>query len=124
MKAGTLILVLGIIAFSSCVKREDKINSPEARELFYKSAETIVMFKNKIILARDSNSVDSLRDVLDKKLTEINFSFPPDTDLKLTEQENDSLYYLINQFRETKISKLESFYQDYCDSISAVESDY
>ena len=58
-------------------------------------------------MANDTATVDSLAMAYDKKLTEVNFSVPFLTDVKLTEQENDSLKKLINNFVKTKAAKMK-----------------
>lgn len=95
--------------FQSCRKQPDNSAAEmEARNLFTKSVETISHFSKEIEHAQDSLTVDSLETAFEKSLTEINFSFPPQTDYKLTEQENDSIFILLGNLKKTIEAKLSS----------------
>lgn len=93
----------------SCNKKEDKNNSDEARELFQQTTMLIDDISRKISQASDSATIDSLSKFYEKKITDINFSFPPQTDLILTEQENDSIFKLMEEMRKLKNERLCSF---------------
>ena len=97
-----------LLIFSSCKEKEDTNHSDEARELFSLSAELIQSISREIAVASDSSSVDSLSKVFEKKITDINFMVPPQTDLKLTEQENDSLFKLMKLMKTISQEKLSS----------------
>lgn len=101
--AGLLFLLF------SCKNKEIDAREEAAGELFVKSAETLIDITEKINESKDSVEIDSLLTVYEKKITQINFACPPDTDLKLTEQDNDSLFHLIQILQETKQIKLKSF---------------
>lgn len=88
--------------FDSCSSGEKEDLHPEARELF-KSTEILIRETiNKVSQAKDSITLDSLIDNFDKRMTDVNFSFPPQTDLYLTEQENDSIIKLLQALRIRK----------------------
>ena len=95
-----------VISMISCVKKENKEQNEDSQKLFEQSALLIKEFSEKIKTAQDSASVDSLSELFEKKLTQINFDFPAETDLKLSEQDNDSLFKLIRQYQNIKILKL------------------
>lgn len=102
---------------SSCAQKKDINDDIEARNLFRNSASNIIEFTEKIWNATDSTSVDSISSLFEKKMIEINFSFPPQTDLKITEQENDSLFYLLQKFTQIKKEKLQELSKTPTDSI-------
>ena len=107
MKPGS-ILILILLLFCAC---ENKTVSPadvEARILYEQTTETIRSFIMQLHTASNPLEIDSLQKLFEKRITEINFSFPPETDLKLTEQENDSIYHLLQQFSQLKAIKLSS----------------
>ena len=114
----TLFLFLG-----SCRKQEEHKGDAEARELFKQSAEFIVDITNQMKETKDSVSIDSLSAVFEKKITEINFAFPPQTDFKLTQQENDSIYKLQENLRRIKEEKLKEFSQIPLDTLPVSEQD-
>ena len=95
----------------ACQNKDSKDkNDEEASHLFTKSAELIISFTNQLENAQDSTSIDSIINNLEKKLVDLNFSFPPNTDLKLTEQENDSLYKLMQKYKEVRNKRLHNPY--------------
>lgn len=93
----------------SCKEKEVDKSQEDARKLFDESATTIKSFINALKTSSDSLMIDSLMKAFDKKMVDTNFSFPPETDLKMTEQENDSLYKLMLDLQNLKKDKLESF---------------
>lgn len=99
-------LLLSLFLGACSEKLEDK-SEVEARQLFSDSAETIISFSKKIESSSDSMSVDSLSEVFEKRITELNFKYAPEIDYKLTEQENDSLYKLMVNFKDLTKRKLE-----------------
>lgn len=96
------------IAFSTtaCSPKKDAIDNEEAGFLYNSSLTLISEITSEISRANDSLSVDSLFNLFEKRLTNLNFAVAPETDLKLTEQENDSIFILINKLIETKREKL------------------
>ena len=106
-----------LISLFSCKEKHKTISSQEAEELFNNSAELIINVTSQINQACDSAAVDSLYAVYEKKITDINFSVPPETDLKLTEQENDSLFRLQQRLNLIVKMRLEMFHKTYADTI-------
>ena len=96
------------LIFISCTHKKEKTTDEPARRLFDKSAVLSVDFIKQIQFAKDSVEVDSIIERFEKKLTEINFSFPPETDYNLTEEENDSLFRLFQEINRVKEEKLKS----------------
>ena len=117
MKSITFLPVLLIFAFSSCGSKENKERNSEADDLFNKSVQTIIESTLKIKNASDSIEVDSISEAFEKRIIEINFSVSAETDLKLNEQENDSLYKLLNNFRNLKEEKLRELSISHNDTI-------
>ena len=119
MKTSGKFTILALLFFFhiSCVKEKQPTDNKESHELFSKSAELILSVTSQIEAARDSSSIDSILNAFDKNLTDINFSVPPETDYKLTEEENDSIYYLILKMKESAKLKFENFASRENDSI-------
>ena len=109
MKYFNIFWILALLLSPACVNKEGNSNEEEARFLFNESAELIIDITKKFNLASDSLSIDSINKIYEKRITEINFSFPSETDLKLTEQENDSLFKLIERMQFEKSEKLRIF---------------
>lgn len=108
MKKFILLPIFCIAILGSCKNKDSKdLNkTDDARMLFQKSTELIIDFTTKLKNAQDSAQIDSLIKTFDKTLTDLNFSFPPNTDLQLTEQENDSLFHLLSIYKSERDLKL------------------
>lgn len=106
MKVKTCLLLLSLPLLFSCKKAaEEGEKVDEARILFTQSASLILDFTQQFKNATDSAQMDSLSDLFDKRMVDLNFKFPPNTDLKLTEQENDSLFNLLQDLKSVKDNK-------------------
>ena len=122
MKLSAVFSFIILVFFlTSCEKKESNDNSEEARQLFSESADLILDITSKINSASDSTTIDSLSRLYEKRITDINFSYPAETDLKLTEQENDSLFKLIVSMKNVKSDKLQKLSISRLDTLSPEE---
>lgn len=96
-----------IASLFSCSKEKDTVATDPARELFEISSSTLLSMIKSVELAKDSAEVDSINTLIEKRLVEINFNFPPETDMKLSEEENDSLYRLMSEFKKKGDERLK-----------------
>lgn len=118
MKTSKLVLTLGFVcALCACEKKEVSDNSPEARELFNRSAALIIETTNSLQSAKDITELDSLNSTYEKRITDLNFQYPPQTDYKLTEEENDSLSRLMKRMEYMKKEKIREFEKQETDTI-------
>ena len=101
------ILIIGIFFLFSCHNKILQDQREEARKLFEQSANLISQCIVNVNNAKDSMEVSNVNEFFEKKITDINFSVPPKTDLKLSEQENDSLFKLLQIYKKTQIIKLK-----------------
>ena len=108
--------------FFSCGEKENRNGEEEAHWLFTESAETILQFTQMVSTANDSLKIDSLNNLLEKKLVDLNFNVPPNTDLKMSEQENDSLYRIMAEYRKLKAERYEALSVIHNDSIKEEDS--
>lgn len=114
-----LVSILSAIILFSCKKKDNMVVENDHILLFSQSADLLKEFTTGISTASDSLTVDSLMLELDHRLANINFSFPALTDLKLTEQENDSLIKLMSVLKQAEVNKLkelETLYHNRSDS--------
>lgn len=119
MKVFSLSLALFLLL--ACSKPEEDTESREAASLFQETVSLISDYTIKVKNSNDSNEIDNLMVEFDKKLTDINFSYPSNTDLNLTEQDNDSIFKLMKNLKETRRLTLSRIHQDYLNSISTEE---
>lgn len=98
---------------TSCAGNQEENRQDESQLLFQNSVDLISTFSENIKMAGDSLLIDSLKTEFDKQLADLNFNFPPNTDFKLTEQDNDSIYTLINNFRKESEKRLVELHEEY-----------
>lgn len=115
-------LIMAFLSLTLSCKRVDSKNSDNVHQiLFSQSAEIIINYTAEMNNAMDSMAVDSLMNELDHKLTDINFEFPPLTDLKLTEQENDSLIKLTTALKKAEMKRLRALNALYVSKIDSIK---
>ncbi|MDE7160846.1 MAG: hypothetical protein K2O24_08410 [Muribaculaceae bacterium] len=89
----TLPLTLPLLLCACAEQQQDSLQ-PEARELFRESAAHIRAYTDSMSRAKDSVSWATLDRRFEERITRLNFKYPPDTDLHLSQGENDTLYIL------------------------------
>ena len=124
MKKIGILLGSILLCCIGCKKEDSSENIDEARDLFNRSAQTIIYFISQIKQASDSLTIDSLNLAFEKNLIDINFSYPPQTDMKLTEHENDSLFKLMSDLKSISEKKLVYFKEiQISDSLELINSE-
>lgn len=88
--------LLAIAVSGGCKGDNKDTDHAMAAQLFGKSASLISLYTDSIRNAKDSAALKRMANDFDERLAKINFQFPADTDLHLTEQENDSLIKLLD----------------------------
>lgn len=114
-------LIIGfILVYSgSCTGNKDQNSHLQASRLFEKSIVLIKAYTDSLNVARDSAHVESLARSFESKINTVNFEFPPETDLKLTQEENDSLIKLIDRLVDARRRRLKQFAGLLNDTISS-----
>ncbi|MEZ3549214.1 MAG: hypothetical protein K1W02_00555 [Muribaculaceae bacterium] len=101
-----------LLPFSSCGNVKTDNGEAMADQLFEKSANVIKGYTDSLANVADSATLRRLKDGFNEKMSKINFQFPADTDLKLSEEENDSLIRLIDRLVETIREKEAALVKD------------
>ena len=101
-----------LLPFSSCGNVKTDNGEAMADQLFEKSANVIKGYTDSFANVADSATLRRLKDGFNEKMSKINFQFPADTDLKLSEEENDSLIRLIDRLVETIREKEAALVKD------------
>ena len=112
------ILSYAVFSTTSCSGRQITEQEENAPRLYARSTACIRKYIDSIKTAPDSSAVTRLMNEFQESLTKINFEFPPNTDLSLGEDENDTLFYLTSRLIETRDQRLKSFAVSDSDSIS------
>lgn len=124
-----LYLSLGFtiaVAAAGCTTKDTEGRDEAARTLYERSVGFTRQYIDSLMGARDSATVLKLSALLDSELTKINYSYPPDTHLEISEGENDTLSNLNERFVLLRDSLLYRFAHPLVlrqDSIAPVASD-
>ncbi len=102
-----LTFLVSVSVMTSCGKTSENNLDKEARDLFENSVRLIKSYSDSLKTARDTARIDELASRFDNRMTALNFKYPADTDLSLSEEENDSLIRLITGIAELKKKRLE-----------------
>lgn len=94
----TISLSILLIFFPGCGKKEESHDHDVAKQLFEKSVRMISVYIDSVNNASDSAALKSIVKNFNVKITRLNFEFPPETDLELNEDENDSLIRMHKHF--------------------------
>lgn len=104
-----LSICLAALFLSSGCKRE-QVDSKriDAANLYSKSVTLIHSYIDSLERSNDSVEVMRIAEKFDSRFTALNYEFPPDTDLKMTEESNDSIKKLLLLLVETRKKKLRN----------------
>lgn len=101
--------ILAMTLLPSCHHNNNQGNHEVARQLFMKSMYLTEEYIDSLEQARDSASINRIVENFNLKITTVNYQFPPDTDLELSEEENDSLIRMFKRMDSTVEKKLKAF---------------
>ncbi len=101
----TVLFISGLL-LTGCNKKVESYDYMVAQQLFQKSARMIEVYIDSISLAPDSAAIKSISQNFNIKLTALNYEFPLDTDLRLNEEENDSLIRMHIRFNKAKKKRI------------------
>ncbi len=116
-RIGLIILSTVALTISGCKEKDDQSSHLAADQLFEKSLVLLNAYTDSLKTARDSTHVESLARAYESKINAVNFEFPPETDLKLSQEENDSLIKMTDRLVAARIERLRYFSSPPQDSI-------
>ena len=111
------MIILFPFSLCCCKEKKDENSNIAADKLFEKSLLLLTAYTDSLKTARDSAHVESLARAFESKINAVNFEFPPDTDLKLSQEENDSLIKMTDRLVDARISRLKWFATPSQDSV-------
>lgn len=118
------VLFVPVLLGSGCNKKVESYDYMVAELLFQKSARMIEVYIDSISQAPDSAAIKNISQNFNIKLTALNYEFPPDTDLRLNEEENDSLIRMHKRFNEAKRKRIYAIlHGELNDSLSVSNKD-
>lgn len=100
MRRNTFFALLAIvcIGFCGCNKENSSKDRRDASEMFEKICRLTEEYTGKLEEAPDSADWAALCTEFEEKLDKVNFSYAPDTDLLLTEGQNDTIQSLLQEY--------------------------
>ncbi len=91
-----------LLLSGGCKKSGESGASDPSNLLFNKSESLIRLYIDSVKNATDSLKLYEIISHFDNKMTNLNYEFPPDTDLMMSEEENDSLIKLYKKWEKVK----------------------
>ena len=102
----SILLPALAIAVSGCRNQGDNGQGEQARALYERSARIIVKYTDSLAQAHDSATILRMDKNYDEELTKLNYDYPSDTDLAISEGENDTLANLTLKYVSLRDSLL------------------
>lgn len=108
------ILFVAILAtvLSGCSEKAPTPQQEAVPGLYSGTIKILHSYNDSLSRANDSATVLRLMDNLLVKLTRLNFELPPNTDLELSEDENDTIYKLTSKIIALRDKRLSSLSRD------------
>lgn len=104
-----VLAAAGLLAAVSCRKQPDTGRAAEVRELYEKSIEIGMLYTDSLKHAKDSDAVYRLSKDFDDRIAKLQYGYPPDTGLEISEGENDTLTNMTLRIIELRDSLLKGF---------------
>ena len=98
----TAILAATCICLYGCTQEKKSKDRSGANEMYERICKLTVEYTEKLQAADDSASWETTCRDFEDKLDKITFSYPPDTDLLLTEGQNDTINTLLQEYVEAR----------------------
>lgn len=108
MKGGPILITAAITAAMWGCAKEEKPANDDSDKLYRGCLAVSRQYADSIRLASDSAAAEEAFNRAGELLDSVNFSVAPDTDLLLTEEENDTLYANITLLRTLLKEKLHN----------------
>lgn len=110
MKSLFYSLIIAIVTFTaiSCSSGDGNARNPKARELYLKSLKLAKAYTDSIQNARDSAEIVRLSKAYETALTNLNYAYPADLGLEISEGENDTLVKVTMRYVAVRDAKLKN----------------
>lgn len=100
------LVVVAVFGTSGCTKEKQKQDRSDATQMYERICKLTKEYTDRLEAAPDSADWAAVCSEFEDKLDKISFSYPPDTDLLLTEGQNDTIHNLMQEYvkiREDRI---------------------
>lgn len=116
---GTFLVI--VLLAGGCRHKDENNLDMEAKDLFENSIRLIKSYSDSISTAADTARIEYLANAFDNRMTALNFKYPADTDLSLSEEENDSLIKMISRIVELRQQRLKELDKNLHLAVDTVE---
>lgn len=119
------LISLGIMVLAGCHAENRVIDRNDANDMFQSITTLTKKYTAKMSSVSDSAEWAVLCTAFEDSLDKINFRYPPDTDLLLSEGQNDTIMSLMQEYIKVRDSKIDKIMHpvivtDTIDSIAKV----
>lgn len=104
----TLLVVSSFMA--GCGNHGDGESNRQGALLYEESYRLVKSYTDSLAKAPDSASVKRLSESFETTIAKVNFKYGADTDLEMTQQENDTLATLLDRYAKVRDSRLEQLH--------------
>lgn len=91
---------------AGCSNDGAKKDRGEATDMFERICRLTEEYTDKLESAPDSADWAALCSEFEEKLDKVNFSYPPDTDLLMTEGQNDTIFTLMQEYAKIRDQRI------------------
>lgn len=117
------VLMAVCILAGGCNKEKGSRDRTEASEMFSRICELTKEYTGRLEVAPDSADWATLCSEFEEKLDKISFSYPPDTDLLLTEGQNDTIHSLMQEYVRVRRERIDGLLHPVIENDSLAVSD-
>lgn len=117
MRTPLIFLTLVALAFISSCSEQQQDDRSQPDELFARTVEIVKTYTDSLHSAPDTAAIARLTDSYEAAVTKLNLSYPPETDMRMTEGQQDSIWRYTRKFLEVKRSRIRHLVSHKCDTI-------
>ena len=125
MKKTIFIAILSLVCLcvTGCSKEKKHVDRSDAKKMFERICKLTSEYTDILANSADSSSWAKATSEYEEKLDKINFSFPPDTDLLLTEGQNDTIHTLMLAYIKARDERIHEILYPVAEVDSLVDGD-
>lgn len=100
------VVAAACVCGAGCRRENSEKDRTQADEMFLRICELTKEYTSKLEEAPDSADWADTCSEFEEKLDKISFSYPPDTDILLTEGQNDTIYALMQEYVKARTRRI------------------
>ena len=114
--------ILAAVMLAGCSQEKQKKDRSDADDMFRSISALVENYTGKVASAPDSASWAQVCIEFEDSLDRISFSYPPDTDMLLTEGQNDTVFALMQEYSKTREDRIGELLHPVIESDSIADS--